>query len=56
LEAVKTALKSVATTGASVVSEMSLLIGSVGDLHSAVLGGERIGWVFQLRLAVSDSH
>ena len=32
------------------------LIGGVGDLHSAVLGGEGIGWVIQLRLTVSDSH
>ena len=34
----------------------SSLIGGVGDLHSAVLGGEWIGWVLQLRLAVSNSY
>ena len=31
------------------------LLGSVGDLHSAILGGKGISWVFQLRLTVSDS-
>jgi hypothetical protein len=36
-------VKKRATTGTSVVSEMSLLFGSVGDLYAAVLGGERIG-------------
>ena len=33
-----------------------LLFGGVGDLHSAILGGERIGWILQLRLAVPDRH
>ena len=38
------------------IRELKSLIGGVGDLDSAVLGSERIGWVFQLGLAVSDSH
>jgi hypothetical protein len=35
-------------TGFGLVSQCHSLIGGVGDLHSAVLGGEWIGWVLQL--------
>jgi hypothetical protein len=33
-----------------------LLLGGVDDLHTAIFGGERIGWILQVREAVPDSH
>jgi hypothetical protein len=33
-----------------------LLLGGVDHLHTTIFGGERIGWILELRKAVSDSH
>ena len=33
-----------------------LLIGGVDHLHTAVLGGEWVGWVFKLLGAIPNSH
>jgi hypothetical protein len=36
------------------LSASPLLFGGVGDLHSPVLGGERVGWILQVSQAESD--
>ena len=34
----------------------SLLLGGVDHLHTTIFGGERIGWILELRKAISDGH